>query len=280
MSIGMALIGAGHAVGWPVARGGSRAITDALAAKLLALGGTIQTGAPVRALGELGSVDVVLLDVAPQAAAAIIGDRMPSRLRRAYGRYRYGPAAFKVDLAVDGGIPWANHDARRAGTVHVGGTFEEIAAAEASVCAGRMPARPFILVGQQYLADPSRSSGSVHPVWAYAHVPAGYDGDATDAVLAQLERFAPGTRERIVGLATRTPAEFEQYNPNFVGGDIACGANDLRQILLRPRISADPYRTGVPGVFLCSAATPPGAGIHGMCGANAADSALRYLRHA
>jgi phytoene dehydrogenase-like protein len=140
-----------------------------------------------------------------------------------------------------------------------------------------MPQRPFVLVGQQYLADPSRSVGDVHPIWSYAHVPHGYDGDATEAIVAQFERFAPGTRERIVAQAVRGPAEYEAYNPNFVGGDISAGANDPVQLLLRPRVAVDPYRTGIPGVFICSAATPPGAGVHGMCGVNAAASALRYL---
>jgi phytoene dehydrogenase-like protein len=208
----------------------------------------------------------------------LAGDRLPRRTARAYRRYRYGPAAYKVDLAVQDGIPWINEACRRAGTVHLGGTFEEIAHAEAEVHAGRMPERPFILVGQQYLADPGRSSGGVHPIWLYAHVPHGYTGDATAAILDQLERFAPGSRDRIVGQAVARPADIERYNPNFVGGDISTGANDPVQVLLRPRIAIDPYRTGIPGVYVCSAATPPGAGVHGMCGANAAASALRRLK--
>jgi phytoene dehydrogenase-like protein len=276
-SIGMALLMTAHGVGWPVARGGSAAITTALAAKLTALGGTVQTGVLVRSLGELPPAGAVLLDVAPQAAAEIIGDALPARVQRAYRRYRYGPAAFKVDLAVRGGIPWTNPAARQAGTVHVGGTLGQVAEAEAQMSAGQMPQRPFMLVAQQYLADPTRSAGDVHPVWSYAHVPHGYTGDATEAVLTQLERFAPGVRERIVGTATRSPAEFAEYNPNFVGGDISCGANDLHQVLVRPRLALNPYRTGVRGVYLCSAATPPGAGVHGMCGANAARHALRDL---
>ena len=276
-SVGMALLGSAHAVGWPVARGGTAAINRALASKITSHGGKITTGVRVSSLAEVGGADVVLLDVSPRAAAEIVGDRLPARIRRAYERYRYGPASFKVDLAVQGGIPWTNESVRAAGTVHIGGRLEEIAAAEADVSRGRMPERPFVLLAQQYLADPSRSAGDIHPIWAYAHVPHGYDGDATEAVLAQIERFAPGTRDRIVAMATRSPAEFAAYNPNFVGGDIACGENDLRQILLRPRIAIDPYRTGVPGVYLCSAATPPGAGIHGMSGWNAAHAALRRL---
>lgn len=275
-SVGLALALSAHRYGWPVARGGSRAITDALAAALTERGGRIETGRRVTSLAELDA-RVVMLDLAPNGVLELAGDRLPPRIARAYRRYRYGPAAYKVDLAVEGGIPWTNAACRHAGTVHLGGTLEEIAVAEAQVAAGRMPQRPFVLVGQQYLADPSRSAGDVHPIWMYAHVPHGYPGDATDAVLGQLERFAPGSRERIVGQAVRSPADFARYNPNFVGGDISAGANDPVQVLLRPRIAIDPYRTGIPGVYICSAATPPGAGVHGMCGANAAAAALRHL---
>ena len=271
------LTASGHHVGWPVAEGGSRAITDALASLLRAHGGTIETGVRVQALRDLPRTRVALFDVAPGAMARIAGDAMPAAVRRAYQRYRHGPGAFKVDLAVEGGVPWLSEPARRAGTVHVGGTLEEVAAAEADVAAGRMPERPFVLVAQQSVADPTRAAGDVHPVWAYAHVPRGYSGDALDAVLDQLERFAPGTRERVVATHVRDPAALEADNPNYVGGDIATGANDPLQVVLRPRVALDPYWTGIPGVFLCSAATPPGAGVHGMCGANAARSALKVL---
>lgn len=276
-AVGLMLVGAAHRFGWPVARGGSRTITDALAAVLAQLGGTIQTGVRVDSLAELVPARIVMLDTAPGAAARICGDRLPGRVRRAYRGWRHGPAAFKVDLAVQDGIPWTHEACRRAGTVHLGGTLEEVVRTEAQTAGGRMPERPFVLVGQQYLADPGRSRDDVHPVWAYAHVPHGYSGDATEAVLRQIERFAPGFRERIVGLAVRSTAELAQYNTNFVGGDIVAGANSARQVVLRPRLAADPYSTGIPGVYLCSAATPPGAGVHGMCGANAARSALRYL---
>lgn len=276
-AIGLVLTAAGHRHGWPVARGGSRAIADALAADLAEHGGRIETGVHVRRLDEVAGADVVLLDLAPAGVVEIAGDLLPTRVCRAFRRYRHGPGAFKVDLAVHGGVPWTDPACRRAGTVHVGGTFEEIAHAELEASRGRMPRRPFVLVAQQYLADPSRSAGDVHPVWAYAHVPHGYDGDATAAVLDQVERFAPGLRERIVGMHTRTPAELAAANPNMIGGDILTGAGTVRQVLMRPRAAVDPYRTGIPGVFLCSAATPPGAGVHGMSGRNAADSALRYL---
>ncbi|MFE2569241.1 phytoene desaturase family protein [Streptomyces mirabilis] len=276
-AVGLMLVGAAHRFGWPVARGGSRTITDALAALLAQLGGTIETGVRVDSLAELASARIVMLDTAPGAAARICGDRLPGRVRRAYRGWRHGPAAFKVDLAVRDGIPWTHEACRRAGTVHLGGTLEEVVRTEAQTAAGRMPERPFVLVGQQYLADPDRSRGDIHPIWAYAHVPQGHPGDATEAVLRQIERFAPGVRERIVGLSTRSSTELARYNANFVGGDIVAGANTARQVALRPRMSLDPYSTGIPGAYLCSAATPPGAGVHGMCGANAARSALRYL---
>ncbi|AIJ26181.1 MULTISPECIES: phytoene desaturase family protein [Amycolatopsis] len=278
-AIGLMLTAAGHRFGWPVAVGGSRAITDALAAMLTELGGTIETGIVVRSLAELPPSKVVLLDLAPAAAAEVIGDRLPGRVRHAYRRWKHGPGAFKVDLAVEGGVPWRDEACRKAGTVHVGGTLEEIVHAERETAHGRMPERPFVLVSQQYLADPSRSAGNVHPIWAYAHVPNGYPGDATDTILDQIERFAPGLRERIVGKFVRSTTEMARYNPNYVGGDIITGANTPLQVAIRPRLALDPYRTGVPGVFLCSAATPPGAGAHGMCGFNAAESALRFLGH-
>lgn len=275
---GLLMLGAGHRYGWPVAKGGSRAVTDALASLLRAHGGRIETGRRVRSLGELPRADVTLLDLSPTGVADLAGDLLPGRVARAYRRFRYGPAAFKLDLAVEGGVPWRDPACRRAGTVHVGGTLEEITAAERDVHRGRMPERPFVLVAQQYLADPSRSAGDVHPVWAYAHVPHGYPGDATEAILRQLERFAPGVRDRIVGAFARSATEMPRYNPNYVGGDIASGANDPVQMLSRPRIALDPYSTGIPGVYICSASTPPGGGVHGMGGHNAALSALRMLQ--
>jgi phytoene dehydrogenase-like protein len=274
-AIGMAMICAGHHVGWPVARGGSQAITAALAAVVVGQGGTIETGRRVTRLSELPRVDAVVFDLAPAGIVEIAGDRLPSRVRRAYERYKYGPGAFKVDLAVEGGIPWTNERCRQAGTVHVAGAFEEMVVAEREINRGRMPERPFVLLAQQYLADPARSAGGVHPVWAYAHVPSGYDGDATDALIGQIERFAPGLRERIVGQAVRPTTAWPAYNPNFIGGDIATGANTPLQLVARPRVTLSPYRTGIPGVFICSAATPPGGGVHGSNGYNAAQTVLR-----
>jgi phytoene dehydrogenase-like protein len=278
-AIGLGILTAGHRYGWAVAEGGSRAITDALAALVLDLGAKIETGVCVRSASQLPPSDVVVWDVGPPALAQILGDRLPPRVARAYRRFRFGPAAFKVDFAVEGGVPWTAPDARRAGTVHVAGSAGEVATLEREVHAGRMPERPFVLVGQQYLADPGRSAGDIHPLWTYAHVPRGWTGDATEAIIAQIERFAPGFRDRIVAGAGTSPAQFAADNPNFHDGDILTGANDLRQLVLGPRTTLQPYDTGLPGHFLCSAATPPGPGAHGMCGAHAARRALRHLRH-
>jgi phytoene dehydrogenase-like protein len=244
---------------------------------LVSHGGTIETGRRVASLSELPSAEVVVLDLAPAGVLSVAGDRLPARVRRAYERYEYGPGSFKVDLAVEGGVPWTNEACRRAGTVHVVGSFEEAVAAERDINRGRMPERPYVLLAQQYLADPTRSAGDVHPIWAYAHVPSGYDGDATEAIIAQIERFAPGLRERIVGQFTRATTEFEAYNANYIDGDIVTGANSVRQMVFRPRITLSPYKTGIPGVYICSAATPPGGGVHGSNGYNAARVALREL---
>jgi phytoene dehydrogenase-like protein len=276
-AIGLGILTAGHRHGWAVAAGGSQAIAGAMVAALTELGGTIETGVRVESESQLPPADVTLFDLAPDAVARILGDRLPRRVARAYHRFRRGPGAFKVDFAVEGGVPWTNADSRLAGTVHVAGTHHELAATERDVHAGRMPERPFVLVGQQYLADPQRSVGDVHPVWTYAHVPNGYTGDATAAIIAQIERFAPGFRDRIVGHRVRSTSEMSVYNPNFVGGDIMTGAKDFRQLTFGPRITLSPYSTGIPGTYICSAATPPGPGAHGMCGANAARLALRHL---
>lgn len=275
--IGAGIIIAGHAVGWPVVEGGTGAFTRAHIAQLEGMGVEFVTGRRIRSLRELPPRDVTMLDVHPHLAAEILAEQQPSGARRTYRRFKPGPAAFKIDFAVHEGIPWTNPEVGRAGTVHLGGTAEEIIAAEREVGAGRMPERPFVLIGQQYVADPARAEGSIVPVYAYAHVPSGYAGDASERIIAQIERFAPGFRERIVAMAVRGPAQSEAENPNFVAGDILTGAKSPMQFLLGPRASAQPYDTGVPGVYLCSAATPPGPGIHGMGGYHAANRALRKL---
>ncbi len=277
-AIGLGILAAGHRHGWAVAAGGSQSISTALAALLEDLGGKIETGTRIETASQLPSAEVTMFDLAPDAVADILGDRLPRRIARAYRRFRRGPGAFKVDFAVDGGVPWTNPDARRAGTVHVVGSFAELAATERDIHAGRMPQRPFVLVGQQYLADPGRSVGDIHPVWSYAHVPNGYTGDATAAIIAQIERFAPGFGDRIIGHTVRSTTQMATYNPNFVGGDIMTGSKDIRQLTFGPRITLSPYNVGVPGMYICSAATPPGPGAHGMCGHNAAQSALAELR--
>lgn len=276
-AIGTALGTAAHRYGWPVALGGSASISRAMVAALEERGGTVETGVRVESLAELGDPDIVMLDTSPSAAVRILGDRLPRRVSRAYQRFRHGPGAFQVALAVDGELPWAYAPARRAGTVHLGGTLAEVAAAEAATWRGQSVSRPFVLLGQQYLADPSRRQGDLVPVDAYAHVPSGYRGDATEAILDQIERFAPGARRRIRHVTVRPTGEVSRHNPNYVGGDIVTGANTPRQLVFRPRVALDPYATGVPGIYLCSAATPPGAGAHGMCGWHAAGSALRRL---
>ncbi|MGV9709669.1 phytoene desaturase family protein [Gordonia sp. NPDC003424] len=274
---GLMLLAAGHRHGWPVAQGGSSAITTALARALIDAGGRITTGTPVNDLDDVAPADLVLLDVMPRAAVGILGNRLPPRISRRFQQYRPGPAAFKVDYLVDGEVGWANADCARAGTVHLGGDLHDIVAAEADIAAGQMPDRPFVLVGQQWLADPSRAPGRVKPLWAYAHVPQGFSGDATAAVTAQIERFAPGFADRIVAVAGTTTRQLEASNANYIGGDIGGGRNDLRHLIARPRLTRNPYATGVSGVYLCSSATPPGGGVHGMCGHHAAHAALRYL---
>lgn len=277
-AIALGIIAAGHRHGWPVAAGGSRSIAAALATVLAEHGGTIETDVEVRHARDLPPADITMFDLAPRAVADIVGDRLPSRVARAYRRFRHGLGAFKVDFAVDGGVPWANPDAHRAGTLHLGGPYAEVAATERDIHAGRMPERPFVLVGQQYLADPQRSVGDIHPLYSYAHVPHGYTGDATEAVIGQIERFAPGFRDRIVGHVSRSTMDLHAYNPNCVGGDIVAGVQGPRRLVLGPRSTLSPYDTGIPGMYICSAATPPGPGAHGMCGANAAEAALRRLR--
>jgi phytoene dehydrogenase-like protein len=276
-AIGVALGAAAHAYGWPVAEGGSSAIARTLVQVVEQHGGRVTTQVEVSSVADLGDADIIMLDVAPSAAARIAGERLPARVRRSLLRWRHGPGSFKVDFAVEDGVPWSYEPARRAGTVHLGGTYAQIAHAEREVARGRMPQSPFVLVGQQYVADPTRRSRDHVPLYAYAHVPSGYDGDATAVIEATIETYAPGFRDRVVARAVRSTRELASENPNYVGGDIVTGLNSARQLIARPRLTPDPYWLGSPGLYLCSAATPPGAGAHGMCGYNAARSALRRL---
>ena len=269
-----------HVVGWPLARGGSQSIMDALAAYLRELGGEIVTGAPVASLAELPSARAILADVTPRQLLALAGDHLPSEYARRLGRYRYGPGVFKLDYALDGPIPWRSADCLRAPTVHLGGTLAEIAASERAVWRGAPSERPFVLLTQPTVFDPSRAPEGKHTVWAYCHVPAGSDMDMTARVEAQIERFAPGFRDRVLARHTMTAAQMEAYNPNYVGGDINGGLADLFQLVTRPLITpniANPYATPVKGLYLCSSSTPPGGGVHGLCGYFAARAALRAV---
>ena len=276
-SFGLALMASAHAVGWPVAAGGSQGIADALAAYLGELGGEIRTGEPVRALGQLPPSRAVLFDLSPSQVADIAGDRLPERYTAALRRFRHGPAAFKVDYALSGPVPWTNADCRRAGTVHVGGTADEVAASEAASSSGRAPERPFVLVAQQSVVDPSRAPAGRHTLWTYCHVPNGSEVDMTGRIEEQIERFAPGFRDLVLARHVAGPAWFEHYNPAYVGGDIAGGSHGGLQLFLRPTRRLHPYGTPDPSLFLCSASTPPGAGVHGMCGHHAANAALKGI---
>ena len=275
---GLMLQIAGHAVGWPMPRGGAQGITDAMVSYLESLGGEIVMGVRVESLEELPGVGVALLDVGARQLESIAGDGLPQRYRRKLEAFRYGPGVFKMDWALEGPIPWSALDCSFAGTVHVGGTLEEIAAAEAAVWRGEHPERPFVLAAQPSMFDDTRAPQLRHVAWAYCHVPNGSDFDMTERIENQIERFAPGFRERILARSVMTTSDIEDYNANYVGGDIAGGANTLRQLFARPVSAFSPYRTPIEGVYLCSASTPPGAGVHGMCGYWAALDALKWLR--
>jgi phytoene dehydrogenase-like protein len=271
---GLALVVLGHVVGWSLARGGSQRNADALADCLRRLGGEIRAGSP---LDELPRADAVLADVSPRELVRLARGRLPARYERALLAYRHGPGAFKLDWALSGPIPWRAEACRRAGTVHLGGSFEEIAASERAAWSGSQTDRPFVLLTQPTLFDPSRAPEGRHTAWAYCHVPNGSSFDMTDAIEGQVERFAPGFRELILGRSVLGPAELEARNRNLVGGDLNGGAMDLGQLFFRPVRRIVPYRTPLSGVYLCSASTPPGGGVHGMCGYSAARVALRDL---
>ncbi len=274
---GVALVlgAAAHTVGWPFASGGSQQIANAMVDRLTGLGGTLQTGTKVTGWADLPPSKVVLFDLAPSAVAEIAGNRMSARRRSRYRRYRHGPGVFKLDAVFSGPIPWTNADARQAGTLHLGGEYREVARSEAEVWAGEHPERPFTLVAQPSVVDAGRAPEGQHVLWAYCHVPSGSDRDMTDPILDQVERFAPGARELLVATHGQSTADLEGGNANLVRGDIGGGAFTLRNIFARPTLFR-PHRVG-RGLYLCSASTPPGAGVHGMCGARAAAVALREL---
>jgi phytoene dehydrogenase-like protein len=279
-TFGLMFLASGHAAGWPIVEGGAQRLADALAATFRELGGEIVTGRRVTSLAELPAHRAALFDLAPRQLVALARDRFGAsgagrRYLRQLERFRYGPGAFKLDIALDGPIPWRDPEILRAATVHVGGTLEEIAASEAAVSDGRIPDRPFVLLAQQSLFDTSRAPEGRHTVWAYCHVPNGSTVDMTERIVSQIERFAPGFRDRILATSRWGPADFERYNANYVGGDIGAGRPDIRQFFTRPAWRPDPYRTPDPSILLCSASTPPGAGVHGLCGWYAAQSALR-----
>lgn len=273
-SFGLVLGTSAHAVGWPMVRGGSAALAAALADELRGHGGEIVTNEPVGDVDRLPPARTVFLDTTPRAAIDIAGARLPRRTLRAYERFRYGAGVFKVDWALAGPVPWTAPELRRAGTVHLGGTYAEIVRCERDVAAGRVPAHPFTLFAQYHPWDPTRAPDGRTTAWAYCHVPAGCDVDMTERIEAQVERFAPGFRDLILARATHSPADLEAHDPNHVGGDINAGVSDVRQILFRPTRSLDPYHAG-NGIYLCSSSTPPGGGAHGMSGYLAARSALR-----
>ncbi len=276
-AIGLVLMLAGHLQGWPIAVGGSHSIAKALASYFISLGGEIETGCYIGSMDQVPPARAVLFDITPRQLLSIAGHRFSDLYRRQLNRYRYGPGVFKIDWALDAPIPFQSSSCRQAGTIHIGNTFEEIAAAELMVWAGKLPERPFVLLAQQSLFDRSRAPAGKHTGWAYCHVPSGSRSNMTDAIEKQVERFAPGFRELILARHIFTAAEMEEFNPNNIGGDIGGGVLDLGQMFTRPALRFSPYRTSARGIYICSSSTPPGGGAHGMCGYNAAKRALRDI---
>jgi phytoene dehydrogenase-like protein len=276
--VGTLLLALGHAHGWPFAVGGSQSIADALVARLESLGGQVRCGHRVRSMADLPAARAVLFDLTPRQVLGIAGERFTGRYRRRLARWRYGSGSFKVDWALDGPVPWADPELAGAGIVHVGGTAAQVVAAERAVARGKVPREPFVLFGQATAADPSRAPAGRHTGWGYCHVPHGCDVDMTAAIESRIEAFAPGFRDRIIGRHSMGPAALEAHNANEIGGDIAGGSSDWRQLAARPVLSLEPWATPDPQLFLCSSSTLPGGGVHGMCGWNAARAVLR--RHA
>jgi phytoene dehydrogenase-like protein len=273
-AFGIFLTVTAHASGWPVIEGGSGRLIDALTSELNDAGGVVHTGRWVKEMDELPPARATLFDTAPETLVNIAGERLPARYRRAVARFIHAPGVNKVDWALSGPVPWSASVCQRAATVHVGGTFEEVASAEADVAAGRHPDRPFCLVVQPSIVDPTRAPAGRSTLWAYCHVPNGSTVDMASRIEDQIERFAPGFKDLILARSTSTAMQGQEHNPNYVGGDINGGAGNLRQTLFRPTLRWNPYRTGAEGLYLCSASTPPGGGVHGMCGEGAAKAVL------
>lgn len=274
-AVGITLMVAAHSVGWPIPRGGAGSLTRALASLLESFGGSVETGVRVRSLADIPAARATLLAVTHRQVAEIAGDRLPPTYRESMATWEYGPGAFKVDWALDAPIPWGNVEVSRAGTVHLGGTLEEIARAERAPWKGRLADRPFVLLAQPTLFDPTRAPEGKHVAWAYCHVPNGWEGDATDLVEAQVERFAPGFRERVLARSIHAPADLEAWDANLVGGDVNGGALTLTQTFGPLPSTLHPWSTPVDGLYVCSASRPPGGGVHGMVGYRAAREALR-----
>jgi phytoene dehydrogenase-like protein len=274
-AFGLVLASLGHVFGWPIPRGGAQRLADALGSYLRSLGGEIVTGARVDQVEQLPPARTIVFDVTPRQLLRIAGDRLPSGYRRALGRYRYGPGVFKLDWALDGPIPWRAAECARAATVHLGGTLPELAASERAPWENRTAERPFVLLAQPSLFDPTRAPAGRHTAWAYCHVPNGSTEDMTARIEAQIERFAPGFRERVLARSEHDPAALECHDANYIGGDINGGVQDLTQLFTRPVVSLNPYKTAARGIYICSASTPPGGGVHGLCGFFAAQAALR-----
>ncbi len=276
-AVGIMLATTGHLVGWPVAKGGSQSIANAMGNYFQALGGEIVVNCHVENLEALPQAKAYLFDTGPRALASICATQLPERYRQQLQKYRYGPGAYKLDLALSGPIPWLNPDCRKAGTVHVGGTLEEMITSEKACWEQRMSDQPFVLLAQQSVADPTRAPAGQHTCWAYCHTPPGLTGDLTEVILSQIERYAPGFRDLVLQTHVMRPLDFQHNNPNYVGGDIIGGVQDLWQLIARPVLRWNPYTTPAANIFLCSSSTPPGGGVHGMCGFHAATTALRKV---
>lgn len=276
-AIGLVLSAVGHIHGWPIPVGGSQSIADAMGAYFVSLGGIIQTGIEVHSLRELPKSKAILFDVTPSQLLKIVGNEFTGSYRKQLSNYRYGMGVFKVDWALNQPVPFKNHFCRQAGTVHLGNTFEEIAASEQAASDGKHPDRPFVLLAQQSSFDRTRAPGGKHTAWAYCHVPNGSTVDMTKAIEDQVERFAPGFKDTILAKHTMNTSEIQAYNPNYIGGDINGGIIDIRQLYTRPTLSLSPYRTSREGIYICSSSTPPGGGVHGMCGYHAAQTVIKDL---